>query len=262
MEAAAAAAAGTGHAGPPFVQAVNRWLQLADENVTASTSTYYQPEGGIMSGHGVLEDTLSLFMVQVGREGGGEGGREGGRRGIEAKRVHGAGREGAREGGREGGREGRREEISLSSHMLIYICIHYFSSLLCFLQAVIIICVTRLLSLGTKCLKQPRVIMEVVGGILLGRPLGGREGGREEGEEGRSRSPSEGWRSPVHICRSIHLHPLFFPPSLPPSSLRPFCPGAYPWLSRHRLPLAVPWLLGSSGQSRPRPLPLPRGGGA
>jgi Kef-type K+ transport system membrane component KefB len=35
-------------------------------------------------------------------------------------------------------------------------------------QAVIIITVTRLLSLGTKFLKQPRVIMEVVGGILLG----------------------------------------------------------------------------------------------
>lgn len=35
-------------------------------------------------------------------------------------------------------------------------------------QAVIIICVTRFLSLGTKFLKQPRVIMEVVGGILLG----------------------------------------------------------------------------------------------
>ena len=35
-------------------------------------------------------------------------------------------------------------------------------------QTVIIITVTRLLSLGTKFLKQPRVIMEVVGGILLG----------------------------------------------------------------------------------------------
>ena len=44
-------------------------------------------------------------------------------------------------------------------------------------QAVIIITVTRFLSLGTKFLKQPRVIMEVVGGILLGRWVGGWVGG-------------------------------------------------------------------------------------
>jgi hypothetical protein len=55
---------------------------LADESTTASSSTYYQPEGGIMSGHGVLEDTLSLFMVQVGREGGRKGEWE---RGEQAK---------------------------------------------------------------------------------------------------------------------------------------------------------------------------------
>lgn len=73
----AAAAAGAGHdAGPPFVQVVNRWLQVAAEKPVGSSSVYHQPEGGIMSGHGVLEDTLSLFMVQVGREGGNEG-REG-----------------------------------------------------------------------------------------------------------------------------------------------------------------------------------------
>jgi hypothetical protein len=30
-----------------------------------SSSVYHQPEGGILSGHGVLDDTLSLFMVQV-----------------------------------------------------------------------------------------------------------------------------------------------------------------------------------------------------
>ena len=41
---------------------------------------------------------------------------------------------------------------------------------------------TRILSLGTKFLKQPRVIMEVVGGILLGRE-GGGEGGRETREK-------------------------------------------------------------------------------
>lgn len=36
---------------------------LAD--TTQSSSVYHQPEGGILSGHGVLDDTLSLFMVQV-----------------------------------------------------------------------------------------------------------------------------------------------------------------------------------------------------
>jgi hypothetical protein len=36
---------------------------LAD--ATQSSSVYHQPEGGILSGHGVLDDTLSLFMVQV-----------------------------------------------------------------------------------------------------------------------------------------------------------------------------------------------------
>lgn len=30
-----------------------------------SSSFYYQPEGGLLSGNGVLEDTLSRFMVQV-----------------------------------------------------------------------------------------------------------------------------------------------------------------------------------------------------
>ena len=34
---------------------------------THSSSVYHQPEGGILSGHGVLDDTLSLFMVQVRR---------------------------------------------------------------------------------------------------------------------------------------------------------------------------------------------------
>lgn len=80
MEAVAAAAtAGAGAAGPPFVHAVNRWLQVAAEKPVGSSSVYHQPEGGIMSGHGVLEDTLSLFMVQVGRREGEKGGTEGGK---------------------------------------------------------------------------------------------------------------------------------------------------------------------------------------
>lgn len=37
---------------------------------THSSSVYHQPEGGILSGHGVLDDTLSLFMVQVRGRGG------------------------------------------------------------------------------------------------------------------------------------------------------------------------------------------------
>ena len=49
----------------PILHAVNRWLQVEEEAPTHSSSVYHQPEGGIMSGHGVLEDTLSLFMVQV-----------------------------------------------------------------------------------------------------------------------------------------------------------------------------------------------------
>eukprot|EP00624_Nannochloropsis_granulata_P006716 evm.model.NODE_50911_length_11972_cov_44.183846.1 len=91
MEAAAAAATAAAttatadaghHAGAPFVQAIHRLLQTAEASATSSSSIYHQPEGGIMSGHGVLEDTLSLFMVQVGRaiEDGREGGREGGTR--------------------------------------------------------------------------------------------------------------------------------------------------------------------------------------
>lgn len=80
--AAAAAAAGAGHTGPPFVQAVNRWLQVEAEKPVGSSSVYHQPEGGIMSGHGVLEDTLSLFMVQVGRKKREKGGREGRRAGA------------------------------------------------------------------------------------------------------------------------------------------------------------------------------------
>jgi len=103
MEAAAAAAAaataraGAGHHAGDLVQSVHRLLQTAEASATSSSSIYHQPEGGIMSGNGVLEDTLSLFMVQVGRgdrgRGGGmEGGMEGGRERIrKGKERFGAG---------------------------------------------------------------------------------------------------------------------------------------------------------------------------
>jgi len=69
-----------GIGGPPIeaAMALHRWLQGEeaglDEPRPRSSSIYFQPEGGIMSGHGVLEDTLSLFMVQVRRGKEGEGG--------------------------------------------------------------------------------------------------------------------------------------------------------------------------------------------
>ncbi len=134
-------------------RAVHRLLA----ETTQSSSIYHQPEGGILSGHGVLDDTLSLFMVQVCVVGFFGGGVE---------------RERERDGSDVGLTDWQTGVHTPPSSQYAWPAHHPHNPSTTNTpnqhQTVIIITVTRLLSLGTKFLKQPRVIMEVVGGILLG----------------------------------------------------------------------------------------------